>query len=399
MPLPTAKDRFFSFLKNAFYENSFVELTLEKYQGLDRRMRSIAVRPDEPASGKTRVSFTHIHSSHESVQIHTIHSALEELQKLAGAVFLETRLVTKDEMIHLSFTHKRTWHLTITPHAGEPATSVSDHAQETLPPSNPGGFSWCHALDTAISHATARHHETAGLQQISEFIYWLAPLAEEAGLIKTLPSEPVGAPFPIVHLGSNPGHFAFATAAFFGARAEVRGSDEDPELVAQLSRIARAEQFSNLTFTHSTVAETPLGDAAMVIAMHACDTTTDDIIAKSIAAGAAVIVVSPCCHEELRPQLNPVPGCPPTLNHDRLHSRQTGVVTDVFRTLLLEWTGYKTKTFELSTTGHASSQLLLAAVKPRVRRQNVFPDIIHDFARFHGIRTQRLARHLGLDLP
>ena len=397
MPLPTAKDRFFSFLKNAFYENSFVELTLEKYQGVDRRMRSIAVRPEENASRKACVCFTHVHSSHESVQLHTIHEALDELQKLADKTFLETRLVTKDEIIHLSFTHKHTWHLSIAPHAGAASTGAAP-AEETPTPSNPGGFSWCRALDTAISHATARHHETAGLQQISEFIYWLAPLAEEAGLIKTHPSDPVGAPFQIAHLGCNPGHFAFATAAFFGARTEVRGFDEDPELVAQLNRIARAEQFTNLTFSSSTVAEAPLSDAAMVIAMHACDTTTDDIIAKSIAAGASVIVVSPCCHEELRSQLNPVPGCPPTLNQDRLHARQTGVVTDVFRTLLLEWTGYKTKTFELSTTGHTSSQLLLAAVKPRVRRQNIFPDVIHDFARFHGIRTQRLARHLGLDL-
>jgi hypothetical protein len=397
MPLPTAKDRFFSSLKNAFYENSFIELTLEKYQGLDRRMRSIIVRPDEDASRKASVSFTHIHSSHETVQIHTIHEALDELQKLTGKVFLETRLITKDETIHLCFTHKHTWNLTITPHAGA-ASPESDPVDETPPPSNPGGFSWCHALDTAISGVTARHHETPGLQQISEFIYWLAPLAEEAGLVKTNPGDSVAAPFPIVHLGCNPGHFAFATAAFFGARTEVRGIDENPELVAKLTRIARAEQLSNLTFSSGSIAETPLNDAAMVIAMHACDTATDDIIAKSIAAGSAVIVVSPCCHEELLPQLNPVPGCPPMHNHNRLHARQTGFVTDVFRTLLLEWTGYKTKTFELSTAGHTCSQLLLAAVKPRIRRQNVFPDIIHDFARFHGIRTQRLARHLGLDL-
>src|ERR1700712_807726 len=42
----------------------------------------------------------------------------------------------------------------------------------------------------------------------------------------------------------------------------------------------------------------------VLIALHACDTATDDALAQGIAAGAALLVVSPCCQKELRPQLS-----------------------------------------------------------------------------------------------
>jgi hypothetical protein len=179
----------------------------------------------------------------------------------------------------------------------------------------------------------------------------------------------------------------------------VQGVEVRPDLVDLCNRIARAEGFSpRLAFTAGSIEGTPLTQADILIALHACDTATDDALAKGIAAGAALLVVSPCCQKELRRQLSAPPVLADALRHGIFQERQAEFVTDALRAQLLEWAGYRTKVFEFVATEHTAKNLMIAAIRTRPSGDRETAGRLRAFSAFYGIRSQRLASLLGFSL-
>ncbi len=116
--------------------------------------------------------------------------------------------------------------------------------------------------------------------------------------------------------------------------------------------------------------------------------------------GARLLVVSPCCQKELRPQLTPPAVLADALRHGIFQERQAEFVTDSLRAMLLEWAGYRTKVFEFISTEHTAKNLMITAIKTgRARGADAaLAERIRGFAAFYGIRQQRLAEHLGFAL-
>jgi SAM-dependent methyltransferase len=223
-------------------------------------------------------------------------------------------------------------------------------------------------------------------------------------------------PLRIVDMGAGKGYLTFALAALLGERAHVHGIEARPELVALCNRVARENHFSNLTFTAGQIASFEIVPSEatclpnrkskienhinVLIALHACDTATDDALARGIAAGAELLVVAPCCQKELRPQLTAPPVLADALRHGIFQERQAEFVTDALRALLLEWAGYKTKAFEFISTEHTAKNLMIAASRshPPGTATDERAARIRDFAAFYGIRSQCLAAHLRFSL-
>ena len=84
----------------------------------------------------------------------------------------------------------------------------------------------------------------------------------------------------------------------------------------------------------------------ILIALHACNRATDDAILKGVAAGAQLILLSPCCHQELRPQLRDPAVLAPLMSHGILKERLAEWLTDGLRALYLEAAGYRSQVFE-----------------------------------------------------
>jgi hypothetical protein len=181
----------------------------------------------------------------------------------------------------------------------------------------------------------------------------------------------------------------------------VRGVEARQELVDLCNRIARENNLApRLAFTAGTIADTPIDSCDVLIALHACDTATDDALARGIAAGATLLVVAPCCQKELRPQLTAPPVLADALRHGIFQERQAEFVTDSLRAQLLEWAGYRTKVFEFISTEHTAKNLMIAGIKARSPGDPSDPSAerTRAFARFYGIERQRLATALGFDL-
>ena len=161
--------------------------------------------------------------------------------------------------------------------------------------------------------------------------------------------------------------------------------------------IADASQFDGLNFVVGTIGEYDVGDVNILIALHACNTATDDAIYKGITAQADLIVMAPCCHQEIRPQIKPPEMFRDILKHGVMLERTAETITDGLRSLLLERSGYSTKLFEFVSTEHTPKNNMLVGtrLKESRRHQNHLTDQIDEIKAFYGIQEHHLERLLS----
>jgi hypothetical protein len=131
-----------------------------------------------------------------------------------------------------------------------------------------------------------------------------------------------------------------------------------------------------------------------MIALHACDTATDVALHRGITAGAAIILASPCCHQELRPQLAVPPVLAPLLRHGIHQATTAEMLTDALRAQLLELAGYQSRVFEFISPEQTSKNRMLLAVRrtaplPRARQQQL-RDELDALKALFGIRQHTL---------
>ena len=242
----------------------------------------------------------------------------------------------------------------------------------------------------------------AKFRQIDKFVEVLASLMADAQLAPSIEK-----PVHLIDMGCGKGYLTFAAYDWLNRQAagavDVHGIEARTELVELCNRVARESGLEKLRFEAGTIDSTKLERVDVLIALHACDTATDDAIAKGIAAGAKLIVVSPCCQKEVRPQLIPPPVLADALRHGILLERHAEFVTDALRAALLEWAGYEAKVFEFISTEHTAKNLMIAALKrddpaSALRQDEGTATKARALAALYGIREQRLAKHLGFAL-
>lgn len=176
-----------------------------------------------------------------------------------------------------------------------------------------------------------------------------------------------------------------------GLNVTVSGIDIKSELVDLCNGIAKACDFDGLSFVIGKIDDFDIGMVDILIALHACNTATDDALFKGVAAKASLILAAPCCHQEIRPQIKPPPMLKDVLKHGVMLERCAEFLTDGLRSLLLERSGYSTKLFEFVSTDHTPKNNMLAATRlgqPRSPEQ--FQRQIDEIKELYGIQYQRL---------
>ncbi len=171
----------------------------------------------------------------------------------------------------------------------------------------------------------------------------------------------------VADMGSGKGYLTFALYDYLinnlKLDATVTGIELREDLVNKCNAIAVAAKYKNLIFKKGTIQEAALDSIDMLIALHACDTATDDAIYKGIKANAKVIICAPCCHKQIRRQMAPQNELKNITKHGILLERQAEIVTDTIRALMLEARGYKTKVFEFIATEHTPKNVLIVGTK------------------------------------
>lgn len=171
----------------------------------------------------------------------------------------------------------------------------------------------------------------------------------------------------VADMGSGKGYLTFGVwhllTRHLGLRATVLGIETRSDLVEKGNAVARAVGAEGLTFSAGTIAEATLPNLDALIALHACNTATDDALRRGVGAHARLILLSPCCHQEVRPQLGSPDPIAPILQHGIMAERFSEWLTDGLRALHLERAGYATKVIEYVSSEHTPRNLLLAGVR------------------------------------
>lgn len=270
-----------------------------------------------------------------------------------------------------------------------------DVAKPTL--LGPAAIPWLAALGVVDAHGRPRPRLAAKHAQIDRFVEILAHLARDAGLDRAPPAD-AGRALRVVDVGAGKGHLTFAAWHLvhhvLGRPAEVIGVETRAELADAANALAGELTGGELRFVRGDIADAPLPGADVLVALHACNTATDHAIRRGVEAGARLIVVAPCCHQELRPQLARPEPLAPVLQHGLMAERMAEWVTDGLRALVLEHAGYRTKVIEFVGSEHTAKNVMLAAVRldapPDDARRAAARAAIDAFRAFFGVRHQAL---------
>jgi hypothetical protein len=384
---------FMTQLATSLHDGSFVKLTLGKARGADDSLRNLLVRPIL-LRGTPHLSLVWRHETQDITKNHPVGEGLALLGKLVGTDFHSAHLFTTARMAQLEFNKKGEPRLTYGPAEETKPDTAHDRTKQRLltPQSQP----WLHALGVTTATGAVREGMADKHRQIHKFVEILSHLTADTNL-------PAHRPIEIADMGCGKGYLTFATHDYFNLilnrPANVHGVEARPELVEKCNQVAHDAGCTRLSFQAGTIASAVFPALDVLIALHACDTATDDAIAKGVQAGAALLVVAPCCQKELRAQLQAPPVLAPALQHGIFQERQAEFATDALRALLLEWAGYDTKVFEFISTEHTAKNLMIAATKRADGARTEEAALkVRALAAFYGIKHQALARHFTFAL-
>ncbi|MET7751043.1 SAM-dependent methyltransferase [Micromonospora sp. NPDC005367] len=187
-------------------------------------------------------------------------------------------------------------------------------------------------------------------------------------LAATLPEELTG-PLRVVDLGCGNAYLTFAAYRYLSGRGldvELVGVDVREDQRRRNTELAeRLGWGDRVRFVAGTIADAVVEPAPdLVLALHACDTATDEALARAVRWDARWVLAAPCCHHDVAAQLRARPAPAPyelLTRQGILRERFADVLTDALRAGLLRLHGYRAEVVEFVDSRHTPRNLLIRA--------------------------------------
>jgi hypothetical protein len=379
-------------LRRAWDASTFVKLTLSSPHGLDPTLRNLRARPVELKEGR-RLCLTQCFATRET----TLNLSPEEGIRTLAEHFVNhwTRANLFTTVGDFQFRRESSGRVSV--RAARPAFTTApslEHNRRSPLKAAVAEAPFLQRLGVTNLQGAPRPGMAGKLRQVQRFVEIVGHLLEE------LPLTPPG-PVRVADMGAGKGYLTFALVHALrskGWNAEATGVEVRAELVEEANRAAADLGFHGLRFVQGTIQEwNPDGQLDILVALHACNTATDDALSLGVGRGAGLILTSPCCHQELRPQMQFPESLAAIAGHGILAERQAEVLTDALRAHLLELRGYSARVFEFVEPEHSGKNLMLAGIRRRGggRSEELVRREIRGLWAAFGLRSQRLAVLLG----
>jgi SAM-dependent methyltransferase len=290
-------------------------------------------------------------------------AAQEELRSLLLLPFRNIHVGTIDRTIQVNITRKGRA-ITKSTAKAAPTARVLIHdrlKRLPLPTGTPDEYLVAVGIMTEDGRVKAERHDK--FRQINEFIRLLS---------QTVPdTEAQFRPKCVVDFGCGNAYLTFATYHYLrnvrGWPIQMYGVDErEAPLVAHRAKAA-ALGWDGITFVSSTIADfDPPEIPDLVVSLHACDTATDDALARAITWGSRYVLSVPCCHHDLQRQLRERRGATalrPVYRYGVLAERLGDVLTDTLRAQILRLCGYRCDVVQFVSTEHTAKNLMIRAAR------------------------------------
>ena len=384
---------FFSALESSLNAGTFIELLLTKHRGEEKDLKRILVRhvllKDRP-----HLSFVYRYQTRDVTKNHPIEAGVKIVHDLLGTIFKGAHLFTTTQDIQIEFSKKGKPKLGHGKPSRAPASVAAGHDRQKkryVDPARP----FLRML--GVTGAGHRIVPTMARKwkQINKFV----EIFDHALASSDLASQDR---IHVVDFGSGKGYLTFAIYDYLqfvlGIETQVTGVELRENLVNLCTDIAARLGMDELRFRIGDVRSSPPEAMDALIALHACDTATDLAIHLGIRSGAGIIMCSPCCHKEIRRQIQSPEILLPMLKYGVHLGQEADMVTDALRALLLEAHGYKTQILEFVSLEHTSKNKMILAVRggAPAPRDEILTQI-EVLKAYYGIKHQTLETLLQQD--
>ncbi len=228
------------------------------------------------------------------------------------------------------------------------------------------------ALGIADDEGRIKPSRQAKYRQVEEFLRDLAPVVDDAIASGRLRTPTDADPLRVVDLGCGNAYLTFAAHRYLtrvrGLPVHTFGVDVKAQSREHNTEVAERLGLGNaMTFVQGDIGSAELDQVPdVVLALHACDTATDDALARAVTWGAPLVLAAPCCHHDVAAQLrrSPTPAPYSLLTRNGiLRERFADTLTDALRASVLRLLGYRVDVIEFVDSRHTPRNTLLRAVR------------------------------------
>lgn len=224
-------------------------------------------------------------------------------------------------------------------------------------------------IEVGISDSEGRVKPTKADKylQVEEFLRLLVPTLNSAIEAKQIANPTLENPLVIADLGCGSAYLTFAVHQYLKSiemPVRVIGIDIKSESLMRNNEIAKKLKIEKtIEFKAEAIDQTSLTSCDIAIALHACDTATDDAIAWAVSSGAKLLLVAPCCQHDLQTQMSQVPEPWNLLTkHGLMKERLGDLMTDALRAQILKLVGYRSEVIEFIGGEHTPRNIMIRAV-------------------------------------
>ncbi len=389
--MTTQKESFLTKLTAIVENRELIKLTLTSKQNQESDLKTIIITAVELKKGYY-LNFVYRHNTKDITKNFTLEEAITLIDEALNNQFLNANIFANDQNICFITTPSGKIHIKTNKPTLQPITTFAhNRVKERLIATHQNIY--LRELSITNANWDVRHEMSDKYIQINKYIELLEPNLKELTLEKN---------FHVVDMGSGKGYLTFALYDYLSNTLKLTptmtGVEFRPDLVHICNAIAQKASFTNLNFVKGTIADTELNRIDILIALHACDTATDDAIFRGIQSNASLIVCAPCCHKQIRKEFNVTNELSHVLKFGILKERQAELLTDGLRALIMEAFGYKTKVVEFISSEHTPKNVMIVGQKIATQnpnKQNIL-DSITAIKQVYGIKKHYLETLLGL---
>lgn len=342
----------------------FARAIFSGYQrGLPPNWIKVVVRPVE-IKGTYYLQFSYFDEHKDITKNYSEADAVARVDELLDSPFRNIYLKTTESSLQIRRTKKGKILVSETKSPVLPTRVNLDHDRMKIKllTSN-DAFPFLRAVGIATMDGKIKADMQRKYRQINEFLR----LVDETDAFRDF----AGKSIHVVDFGCGNAYLTFAIyfylANILKLNASVIGVDIKNDLLEQNREKAKTLCWDNLTFQVGSIADfQPEVIPDIVVALHACDTATDDALAQGIRWGSKLIVTAPCCQHELQEQLSHIPIPTPFLaisHYGILKERFGDILTDTFRAAILRIVGYRTDVTQFVSIEHTAKNLMIRSVK------------------------------------
>ncbi|MHA6790353.1 class I SAM-dependent methyltransferase [Pseudomonas bijieensis] len=355
---PNHHAQFIELLNASLAQNTFIKLVLAKYVGDEADLQRLIIKQltvkDQPC-----LSFVYRYKTRDITKNFPLAEGVDTIAALLPASFKNAHLLAVTDEAQLEYSKK-----------GKSSLFKSKPQQLREVPSAEHNREKNRFLDLSrpfLADLGVTNHKNELIPAMSRKWKQINKFIEVFSHALTSSPLALDKPVRVSDFGSGKGYLTFAIHDYLRntlqAEGVVTGVELREDMVKLCNEAAARLEHPGLSFQHGDVRSVAPSAVDVMIALHACDIATDYAIHMGIRSGASIIMCSPCCHKQIRLQIQSPALLKPMLQYGLHLGQQAEMVTDSLRALFLEACGYETKVFEFISLEHTNKNKMILAVK------------------------------------